>query len=637
MTALAGILRFEGGETHSDLRRMLKSQDMYGQHSGDWTNGPLSMGRRLFRLLPEDRRDLGPQIGGGGSLVLVADVRLDNRDEIAAALGISPSLLVAMPDSGLLMKAFEAWGIQVIERLVGDFAIAFWDNSRGQLVLARDFLGQRPLHYHRGRDFFAFASMPKGLHALAEVPYAPNQRALTKFLALLPNTESYFKGIEKVEPGHVVVITKDALTARSYWNPPRQTLRLKDPRDYEAAVRNELDRAVQSRLRGAGDCVGTQLSAGLDSSAVTATAAMQLGPTASLVAYTSAPEGDFGRGRPHSIADEWPLAVATAQLYPNITHVRVPSSGASPLERLDFYFQIFDRPILNLCNSVWTNAILDDARSRGITVMLSGEAGNLSFSYDGMTALSQMLSERRWVSLAGTCIGLVRGGTRLGTVAAQLLGPHLPPAVWQAISALRGKGSRLSDYTLLNPDLEPVVQQWAVETGSETNRRPRSDPHESRIRALRQGDPGNSNKGYLGGWGVDFRDPTADRRLVEFCLTIPPEQFLLGGVPRSLARRAFADRLPDAVRDERRKGYQAPDWHVALDAARAEVTANLIRYAKTPEVRTLVATDRMKRLLAEWPSGGDWNSDERIEKYRLALLRGASAAHFTSRSTGSNH
>jgi asparagine synthase (glutamine-hydrolysing) len=636
MTALAGILRFEGGETHSDLRRMLKSQDMYGQHSGDWTNGPLSMGRRLFRLLPEDRRDLGPQIGGGGSLVLVADVRLDNRDEIAAALGIPPSLQAAMPDSGLLLKGFEAWGIQVIERLVGDFAIAFWDNSRRQLVLARDFLGQRPLHYHRGRDFFAFASMPKGLHALAEVPYAPNQRALTKFLALLPNTESYFKGIEKVEPGQVVVITKDALAVRSYWNPPQQTLRLKDPRDYEAAVRNALDRAVQSRLRGAGDCVGAQLSAGLDSSAVTATAAMQLGAAASLVAYTSAPEGDVGRGLPHAIADEWPLAAATAQLYPNITHVRIPSSGASPLERLDFYFRIFDRPILNLCNSVWTNAILDDARSRGITVMLSGEVGNMSFSYDGMAALSQMLREGRWGPLAGTCVSLIRGGARVGTVAAQLIGPNLPPAVWQWISAVRGKGRRLSDYTLLNPDLEPAVQKWAAETGADISRRPPSDPHASRIRGLRQGDPGNSNKGYLGGWGVDFRDPTGDRRLVELCLTIPPEQFLLGGVPRSLARRAFADRLPAAVRNERKKGYQAADWHEALNAARSEVTTELTRCAAIPDIRVMLDTGRMSQLLEEWPSGGNWNSDERIEKYRLALLRGTSAAHFIRRSTRAN-
>jgi asparagine synthase (glutamine-hydrolysing) len=413
-------------------------------------------------------------------------------------------------------------------------------------------------------------------------------------------------------------------------------LRLKDPRDYEQAVRAELDRAVQSRLRGARDRIGTQLSGGLDSSAVTATAAVQLPASASLIAYTSAPRPDYRCGRPNVIADEWPLAAATAALYPNITHVRIPASGSSPLARLDFYFQIFDRPILNLCNSVWTSAMLDDARSRGLRVMLSGEAGNLSFSYHGMAALSQMLSERRWGSLARTSVGLIRGGTRIGTVAAQLIAPHLPVSVWQAISRLRGKGRRLSDYTLVNPALEQSLLKTAAATGSDTSRRPPLDAHRSRIWGLQHGDSGNTNKGYLGGWGVDFRDPTADRRLVELCLTIPPEQFLLGGKPRSLARRAFADRLPAAVLHEQRKGYQAADWHEALTAARPEVSAELARCARVPEVRDLMATRTMNRLLDEWPTDGNWNSDERIQKYRLALLRGTSAAHFTRRSTGSN-
>ena len=270
-------------------------------------------------------------------------------------------------------------------------------------------------------------------------------------------------------------------------------------------------------------------------------------------------------------------------------------------------------------------------------VLLSGEAGNLSFSYDGMTALSQMLDERRLGSLTRTCLSLVRGGTRVGTVAAQLVGPHLPPVVWQWISALRGKGRRLSDCSLLNPEMGSAVQQWAADMGSDTSRRPPSDPHASRLRALKQSDRGNYNKGYLGGWGVDFRDPTADRLLVELCFTIPPEQFLLGGTPRSLARRAFADRVPAVVRNERKKGYQAPDWHVALNAARSEVSAEVERYAKVPEVGGFIDTNRMRRLLADWPRDGDWNSDERMQKYRQALLRAASAAHFASRSTGSNH
>ena len=111
--------------------------------------------------------------------------------------------------------------------------------------------------------------------------------------------------------------------------------------------------------------------------------------------------------------------------------------------------------------------------------MLSGETGNLSFSYDGMTALSEMLSAGRWGSLARTCVGLVRGGTRLGTVAAQLLAPYLPAAAWASDLRAPRQGPPAQRLHTNQPGLEPSILQWAAETGSDINRRPQSDPHAS--------------------------------------------------------------------------------------------------------------------------------------------------------------
>ena len=109
---------------------------------------------------------------------------------------------------------------------VGDYAFALWDSMRRRLLLVRDPLGQRPLHYHRGNKFFAFASMPKGLHALPEVPYAPDEDRIAESIVLMPETgtQSFFRGIERVEPGHVVTVTPAGLSARSYWRPRRQTV-----------------------------------------------------------------------------------------------------------------------------------------------------------------------------------------------------------------------------------------------------------------------------------------------------------------------------------------------------------------------------------------------------------------------------
>jgi asparagine synthase (glutamine-hydrolysing) len=129
---------------------MLAAQQIYGPHDGrQWCEGPLAMGRRLFRTLPEDIHDRQPLQSRDRRLTLVADVRLDNRDELAAGLGLAPSGQLC--DAAILLGSLDRWGEHALWKLVGDFAFVLWDAQAQRLLLVRDFLGQRPLFYHHGR------------------------------------------------------------------------------------------------------------------------------------------------------------------------------------------------------------------------------------------------------------------------------------------------------------------------------------------------------------------------------------------------------------------------------------------------------------------------------------------------------
>src|SRR3974377_552601 len=90
MTALAGLWRFDGQpDADEGCARMLAAQRVYGPHHGaHWSHGDVALGRQLTRVLPEDEFDRQPLIGTGGRYVLVADVRLDNRDELIEAFQI---------------------------------------------------------------------------------------------------------------------------------------------------------------------------------------------------------------------------------------------------------------------------------------------------------------------------------------------------------------------------------------------------------------------------------------------------------------------------------------------------------------------------------------------------------------------
>ena len=152
---------------------------------------------------------------------------------------------------------------------------------------------------------------------------------------------------------------------------------------------------------------------------------------------------------------------------------------------------------------------------------------------------------------------------------------------------------------------------------------------------LRRADPGNYNKGTLGRWRLDVRDPTADRRLIEFCLSVPAEQYLRNGRPAALAACAFADRLPPEVLDGRRKGLQAADWHEALTTDRENLRSEWKRLAEIPAAACLLDVPRVTALIESWPAG-DWNSAEVTAAYRTLMLRATSIGHFLRKASSTN-
>ena len=644
MTALAGCWNY-GGKPHPDesCKRMLTAQAIYGPRDArQWSDGSLAMGRRLFATLPEDVHDRQPLHTTDGRLTLVADVRLDNRDELAAALAWSAERARGQCDAAMLLACLERWGEAALDRVIGDFAFALWDATERKLLLARDFIGQRPLHFHRGSGFFAFASMPKGLHALPEIPYAADEQTMAEFITLLPasGVGSFFEGIETIGPGEIATVTPHGLSRRRYWQPARVEARGLRPDHYVEGLRHHLDQATQSRLRGANGAVASHLSAGFDSASVTATAARLMAEQGGkVVGFTAVPrEGYDGPDPANRLGDEGPLAAETAALYPNIEHVLIRSGHRSPLAELDRNFFLLDRPMLNLCNSVWSSAINDAARERNLTVLLTGQMGNMTISYAGDEHLAELARAGRFIELYREGKQLVdRRAKRWRGVLAGAFGPFAPVWLWQWLDQRFHSRREITDYTALRPERlqELDLGRIASDRGLDFARRPRKEGHETRLWVLRRVDFGNLNKGVLAGWGIDRRDPTADRRLVEFCLSVPMDQYLRHGERRSLGRRALGDRLPRAVLDARRKGFQAVDWHEGLTAARADLQAEVDRLTPCESAGRALDIDKMRKLVAEWPESG-WERPEVITAYRLALLRGISAGHFLRKAAGSN-
>jgi asparagine synthase (glutamine-hydrolysing) len=315
------------------------------------------------------------------------------------------------------------------------------------------------------------------------------------------------------------------------------------------------------------------------------------------------------------------------------------NQGYSPLHNLDRDFYLYEKPRRDLESTGWTNGFIEALRKYRLRVALNGQLGNLGLSYNGLELLPELFRSGRWLRFYQEARALIeKRQMRWRGIMAKTFGPWCPPSLWILLNKIaHGHALEIGNYAAINPRrfAELDLPARARARNLDFLYRPWKDGFDMRLWVLQSIDPGNTNKGVLGRWRVDQRDPTADVRLLEFCLAVPTEQFLRNGEPRALARLALADRLPRMVLDEPRRGTQVADWHEDLTAARDTIRDELVRLHDCPAAKRALDLPRLTRLVENWPPGG-WERDEIIMPYRYALLRAISTGHFLRRVTANN-
>ncbi len=578
MTALAALWRLDGANPAQDVERMQAGMAAYATGSLSlWHGGATAMARRIMPFLPEDIHDRGVRVGGDGAFVLAADVRIDNRADLARDLGISPATARAMSDADVLLAGWERWGPAVVRRLRGVFAFVVWGVREQALYLARDVGGQRPLFWTRGRGFIAASSMPSGLFALLGA--APQADPVRVVEFLMPSwgrgPRSWFEGISRVEKGTLLRLDAGGETSERFWRPEEiRTYRAADPRDYAQGLREHLLRAVAAQMRSATP-VASQLSSGLDSSAVTAAAArLLLEQGGMLDAFTHVPNPRYQVIAPAGRSgDEGPLAALTARLYPNIRHHRQPMPNMPLLSLHDELHAAFQAPTGNTVNGLWLDQMFRTARSAGIGVMLQAAAGNFTLSYAGDEAAAELFGQARIGAGLRHIRALHRSeGQNLRALFRRALVGHAPVEVQKVLRRLAGRPA--ADPRILSALQQarwedPLVQAILAGDRADIPGDPSTDGRRLRTALLQRGDQGSYIKGFQALYGIDLRDPTRDQDLVSFSLSLPTEMFSHGGRRKSLYRQAFGAWLPAEVLDNKARGAQGANWQALVQRDKA--------------------------------------------------------------------
>jgi asparagine synthase (glutamine-hydrolysing) len=629
VTAIAGFLAKRRQEADSAFAcdSLLSKLRAYGRNKSHiGALGSACFGRALTQVLPEERFDQQPLISGERFL-LAFDGRLDNRNELALELSIGPTQRNQSSDADLFLAAWERWQLGCFDHLVGDFAFAVWDAEERRLTLVRGPLSSRGLFYHHSTSEVAFASLPQPLLVL---PSVSRQLEVAEIVAIAAaastnGPDTVFAGIKRVPQGCAVSFDneRDAVERR-LWRLGGGGGFGGSLDDCAEALRAELDRAVAAQLRRQGGFVACQLSSGRDSSAVLATAARQLGGHGErLLALTGAPHNEFNVDPKHPLlCDESGIAGLTAAKYRNVDHVICRPDPGGLIDQLDQLHSFHHGPLLNPSNLPWWGLINTEAKRRGSSILLTGAHGNFSVSAGGAAFLPDLRRRRGTSAWLRRTREIATSPLSCLRVLKDTFGGHLPRPIYDLGRLALGKSLREGTRVpfLREPYREQAERHLKDYLG---DNRPARSGYEHRKEMLYWSEP--AEKISLAQWGIDVRDPTADRRLVELCYSFPPELLASSNARRPIFEAAFQGSLPKEVRICEKRGYQTADW--ADQFSVEEVGAAFHRYHRNSNVKELIDLNTVEDLLGTWPRSNPY-SPSAIGKYRNGLLGTLALASF---------
>jgi asparagine synthase (glutamine-hydrolysing) len=464
-------------------------------------------------------------------------------------------------DTEVLVHAYEEWGEDCVHHLDGMFALAIWDVEQRALLLARDRMGEKPLHYYAGPDAFVFGSE---LRALLEHPAVPRElslESLSRYLSFeyVPAPHSILAGIEKLPPGHLLTVSPGSKPrVVPYWDLSFAPDDSMDAREWAEALRQQLERSVRQQL--VSDVpLGLFLSGGIDSSAITALATQVCGGRSIKT---------FSLGFAEASYDERPFARTVAR-HCGTDHTEVEFSPADAARLLERVGDLFDEPLVD--GSFLPLYRLSEAARQTVTVVLSGDGGDELFcgyptfladrgarwvqrlprwvQTEAARAVSRLAPSPRYGSVEFLLKQFFRGLPFSPEVRTQLLLGGLAPS---ERSALFSRGLRAACG-----EFEPY-EELATAVGQAPTLAPLD-------RLIYQ-----HCKFYLAGQnlvavdrasmacGLEVRAPFLDRALVELAGRIPSRLKLAGWQTKYVLKRALRDLLPRAILARRKQGFGVP-------------------------------------------------------------------------------
>ena len=587
MSGICGLFNLDDKPvTEAELRAMTAMLERRGPDATrQWNDGPVGLGHTLLITTPELQFERQPFVHADTGCVVSADVRLDNRDALIAALvpGREPGTI---GDAELILTAYLHWGEACLDRLLGDFAFAIWNTRQRILFCARDHCGMRPFYYHhRPGLHFVFASDARSILVLPQVPYRLNQGRIADFLVQelewIDYTSTFFDDVYRLPPGHKATVTPAGLVIAEYWRPePGQEPGPVTDDDYRAGFLEVFTQAVEARLRAPANTVGAMLSGGMDSGSVVAVAKDILASRGNGPLHTYS--GTAKAESHHSeLAEIDAITAATSMSSISPTKIYVDDLRAPIDSMIMGDEEPFDGQMM------LHKAIYRAARSDGRRVVLDGAAGDVTLG--GGSHIVRLLRKGQW-HLAFTEIAALEKfwgcDPSLSSFVRYTRSAFAPEFAKKLARRLRRKSrvelclansliSREFAQSVHIDDRITRLQQLFSTQGS-------PDYFVERCDAIRPNMTGGRERysRVAAAAAIEASDPFLDRRVIDYCARLPGRFRLKDGWPKVILRDLMEGRLPYEVRwcrGKRHVGWLFNDAVTKAAFSRGDLSLSILR------------------------------------------------------------
>jgi asparagine synthase (glutamine-hydrolysing) len=564
MCGIAGLFHLETAKPVDPARVQLMTDALAHRGpdgSGVWTAQGVGLGHRRLSII-----DLGggaqPMTSADGEITVTFNGEIYNFLDVRRELEAKGAVFRTNSDTEVLIHGWGAWGPDMLARLNGMFAFALYDNREKALLLVRDRLGVKPLHYTRLTDgSIAFASELKGLLANPAVRREVNPSAIEDYFAFgyVPDDNCLVAGVEKLPAGHFLLLKRGQGMPRpvQWWDVDFSDRAKGSANKLREEMHNRLSAAVKSRMV-ADVPLGAFLSGGVDSSAV----------VAMMAAESNHPVQTCSIGFDRAEYDETRYAQIVADKFK--TDHRTRTVASDDFAAIDTLVTAFDEPFAD-ASALPTWRVCQLARET-VTVALSGDGADEIFA--GYRRYKFQAAEERMR-------GLLPTNLRRSVFGA--LGHHYPkadraPQIFRAKSTFEALARDGDEAYALSVGVTGPAMRAALFSDSLKRELQGHRAEDSYVKTMREAparDPlDRAQYADLKIWlpgdiltkvdrtsmavSLEAREPLLDHRLVEFGARLPVSMRLRGGEGKWLMKRALSGTLPDEILYRKKMGFVSP-------------------------------------------------------------------------------